>query len=82
VNYFANFLYKTVKNYCVDNGIRNGENGFKNTNTGYQLENIVFLELLRRGYDVSEGRMRNGQIDFIASKNIETLFIQVTEKID
>jgi predicted AAA+ superfamily ATPase len=75
-------LQTTSKYYSVDTGIRNSESKFKNINSGFQLENVIYLELKRRGYEVHVGKLRNGEIDFVAEKSKETLFIQVTEKID
>jgi predicted AAA+ superfamily ATPase len=75
-------LLTTSKYYAVDTGIRNCESDFSNVNNGSQLENIVYIELLRRGYKVYVGKLKNGEIDFVAKKFEDTIFIQVTEKID
>lgn len=52
------------KFYMVDLGSKNTLLGFKNIDRGHALENIVFLELLRRGYDVSIGKAGNKRVDF------------------
>ena len=46
------------------------------------LENMVYLELLRRGYDVSVGKTGNGEIDFVATKQENKLYVQIAERID
>lgn len=48
---------------------------------GFQLENIVYMELRRRGYDVSVGALLTGEIDFVAQKHSERMYIQVCESI-
>jgi len=45
------------------------------------LENVVYLELLRRGYSVSIGKTPDGEIDFIATRQEETIYVQVTQEI-
>jgi predicted AAA+ superfamily ATPase len=45
------------------------------------LENIVFLELLRRGYNVCVGKIGNFEIDFVATKQENKLYVQITQKI-
>lgn len=71
------------KFYCVDSGIRNAQLDFNSINTGSQLENIVFIELLRRKYKVVSGRLYDGRgIDFIAEKTGHKMFIQVTNHIN
>ena len=55
--------------------------GFRNRDNGHVLENIIYFELLRRGYDVSIGKIDNAEIDFIANKADEKIYIQVTESM-
>ncbi len=67
-------LLKTLgKYYMVDTGIRNQLTRLGNTDYGHILENIVFFELLRRGYEVTIGRIGDKEIDFVASKAKEIL---------
>jgi predicted AAA+ superfamily ATPase len=66
------------KFYIVDIGIRNNLIGFRNTDYGFALENVVFLELLRRGYEISIGKLGALEIDFIATKPDEKVYYQVT----
>ena len=67
------------KYYIVDNGLRNYLLGFRNRDSGHALENVVYFELLRRGYDVAVGKIGNKEIDFIATKDEEKIYYQVTE---
>lgn len=69
------------KFYPVDNGLRNLMSNFAPDNTGYQLENLVYNELVRRGYTVSIGTLRAGEIDFIADKPQGRTYVQVTESM-
>ena len=64
------------KFYIVDSGIRNTILGFRDLDIGRVLENIVFLELKRRGYDVRVGVDDQFEIDFIATRDNEKLYIQ------
>ena len=73
------YLKTLGKYYIVDLGFRNLLLGYRNRDTGHVLENIVYLELLRRGYDVAIGKIDNLEIDFIAKKADEKLYIQVTD---
>ena len=66
------------KHNIVDIGIRNELSGERGQDYGSVLENIVYLELLRRGYNISIGRFNNLEIDFVASKPDERLYVQVT----
>lgn len=66
------------KYYPVDNGFRNLATGFDGSDRGAQLEGIVFMELRRRGYDVTIGTMPDGEIDFVVRRNAERQYIQVT----
>ena len=61
------FLRTLGKYYIVDIGLRNYLLGFRNRDSGHALENIVYFELLRRGYDVSIGKIDNSEVDFIAT---------------
>ncbi|MCL2101725.1 MAG: ATP-binding protein [Fibromonadales bacterium] len=75
-------LLKTLgKNYIVDIGIRNMLLGYRDAEKGHILENIVFLELLRRGYKVHIGKFLNFEIDFIAETPKEKIYFQVSESL-
>ena len=72
-------LLKTLKKYyIVDTGIRNVTLGFRNSDFGHIIENIVYFELLRRGYDVTIGKTDALEVDFIATKSNDKKYFQVT----
>lgn len=75
------YLRTLGKYYIVDPGLRNYLLGFRDGDTGHILENIIYLELIRRGYDVAVGKIDNQEIDFIATKADEKKYIQVTESL-
>lgn len=75
------FLRTLGKYYIVDIGLRNYLLGFRNRDSGHMLENVVYFELLRRGYDVAVGKIDNAEVDFIAAKADEKIYIQVTESM-
>ena len=75
------FLRTFGKYYIVDIGLRNYLLGFRNRDSGHALENIVYFELLRRGYDVSIGKIDNSEVDFIATKADNKIYVQVTESM-
>lgn len=75
------YLRTLGKYYIVDIGLRNYLLGFRDRDTGHVLENVVYLELLRRGYDVAIGKIDRFEVDFIATKADEKLYIQVTESM-
>lgn len=75
------YLKTLGKYYIVDIGLRNYLLGFRNRNSGHALENVVYFELLRRGYDVAIGKIGDAEIDFIAAKADEKLYVQVTESM-
>lgn len=66
------------KYYVVDTGLRNRLIGYRQGNLGHVIENIVFLELLRRGYEVTVGKNLLYEVDFIAVKNAEPIYFQVS----
>lgn len=76
------FLRTLGKYYIVDMGLRNYLLGFRNRDSGHALENIVYFELIRRGYDVSIGKVDNLKVDFIATKADDKIYIQVTETME
>lgn len=75
------YLRTLGKFYIVDMGLRNYLLGFRNRNSGHAIENVVYFELLRRGYDVAIGKVDTAEVDFIATKTDEKLYIQVTESM-
>ena len=75
------YLRSLGKYYIVDIGLRNYLLGFRDRDTGHSLENVVYFELLRRGYDVAIGKIDNKEIDFIATNADDKLYIQVTESM-
>ena len=66
------------KYYIVDTGIRNELVGQRGSDYGSVLENVVFFELKRRGYSISRGQFNDLEVDFVATKASETLYVQVT----
>jgi len=72
------YLEVHEKYYLGDIGLRNAIIGYREGDVGGVLENIVYLELLRRGYSVSIGKLGDAEIDFIATKSKEKIYIQVT----
>ena len=75
------YLRTLGKFYIVDMGLRNYLLGFRNRDRGHAIENVVYFELLRRGYDVAIGKVDTAEVDFIATKTDEKLYIQVTESM-
>lgn len=75
------FLRTLGKYYIVDIGLRNYLLGFRDRDSGHVIENVVYFELLRRGYDVSIGKVDNSEVDFIATKVDDKLYVQVTESM-
>jgi hypothetical protein len=71
-------LASNEKYYIADHGIREAIYGGNTRDINLILENIVFLELLRRGYEVTIGKMGNKEIDFVGNKCGEKLYVQVT----
>jgi uncharacterized protein len=73
------FLRTLGKYYIVDIGLRNYLLGFRDRDSGHAIENVVYFELLRRGYDVSIGKIDNSEVDFIATNTNDKMYVQVTE---
>lgn len=72
-------ILKTLnKYYMTDLGIAQIKNNNFEINKSFAIENVVYNELLARGYDVYIGKVKNGEIDFIATKTDEKLYFQVT----
>lgn len=70
------------KYYISDLGLKNYLLGYRGADTGHAIENLVYFELKRRGYDVAVGKTGNREIDFIATKTREKKYIQVTERME
>lgn len=75
------YLRTLGKYYIVDIGLRNYLLGFRDRDSGHAIENVVYFELLRRGYDVSIGKVDNAEVDFIATKADDKIYVQVTESM-
>jgi predicted AAA+ superfamily ATPase len=73
-----NILKTNPKMYIVDLGLRRHLVSKKNYDLGFALENIVYLELRRRGYSVYVGKSGDGEVDFVAKKADRILYFQVT----
>ena len=70
------------KFYAVDNGLRNLSIGFNKTrDVGFQLEAVVFNELVRRGWQVHVGCMPGKEVDFVASRNDQKVYLQVSQSV-
>jgi len=75
-------LLKTQgKYYFVDNGLKNVISGFSSYDTGSSYENLIYIELLRRGYEVYVGKYDDIEIDFIAIRPDEKIYYQVSRSI-
>ena len=75
------YLRTLGKYYIVDIGLRNYLLGFRNRDSGHAIENVVYFELLRQGYDVAIGKIDNAEVDFIATSADDKMYIQVTESM-
>ncbi len=69
------------KYYLADLGLRYILTGGKDTDVGHILENVIYLELLRRGYTVYVGQIEKNEVDFVASKMDEEIYIQVSASV-
>ena len=75
------YLQSGDKYYLVDTGLRYALLGKKGTDTGHLLENIVYLELIRRGYTVFVGKSGNTEVDFVAVNQEGTTYYQVSQTV-
>ncbi|EAF6967644.1 ATP-binding protein, partial [Listeria monocytogenes] len=75
------YLRTNGKYFIIDTGLRRNAVGKKDGNYSNRLENIVYIELLRRGYTVDVGKLDSKEIDFVARKLDETLYIQVAYEL-
>lgn len=76
-----NILKTQEKFYLADVSLRYSVLGYTVDSVAASLENIVYLELKRRGYDVYIGKIKDKEIDFVAAKQNEKIYVQVTQEI-
>ena len=75
-------LLKTQeKFYLADTSLRYSVLGYNPDTVAAALENVVYLELCRRGYTVNIGKTNDGEIDFVATRQSEKIYVQVTQRI-
>ena len=69
------------KFYLADTALRYSVLGYNPDSVASSLENVVYLELCRRGYEVNIGKTADGEVDFVAQRQGEKLYVQVTQEI-
>ena len=72
-------LKTNPKNYIVDLGLRSFLSGYRKVDTGRMFENAVYFQLLYEGYSVHVGKLYQKEVDFVAIKDGERMYIQVTD---
>lgn len=75
------YLRTLEKFYIVDTGLRNMLLGFRTGDYGHILENVVYLELRRRGYEVGVGKLGNLEVDFVATRPDRKVYYQVAASV-
>lgn len=70
------------KFYLADTSLRYSVLGYNDDTVASSLENVVYLELRRRGYTVYIGKLGDGEVDFVATRQNEKLYVQITQRID
>ena len=76
------YLKTLGKYYVADIGLRNNILGYRQIEPSQVLENIVYMELLRRGYKVDTGKVGDNEIDFVARKNDSIEYYQVSYTVN
>jgi predicted ATPase (AAA+ superfamily) len=76
-----NYLKTLDKYYVVDIGLRYMLLGSRNADTGHILENIIYLELIRRGYKVYVGKVESEEVDFVAMNSKGIIYYQVAATV-
>jgi predicted AAA+ superfamily ATPase len=70
------------KFYLADTALRYSVLGYNDDTVASSLENVVYLELCRRGYTVHIGKNGEGEVDFVATRQNEKIYVQVTQRIE